>query len=485
MIDSRIVETHISVLFFVGDRVYKLKKPVRFDFIDLSTREARERICHREVELNRRLSPDVYLGVLDVVDGDGTKIDHIVEMRRMPEERKLSALVASGRDVRECLRSLAREIAAFHAAAATSEDIDSAGRWTSVRRAWNQNLAEMERFAGPIVNREALERADEMAHRYLDGRRPLFEHRVAQRCIRDGHGDLLSDDIFCMDDGPRVLDCIEFDDRLRYGDVLADVAFLAMDLQRLGAAPEARYFLDLYREFSGETYPQSLVHHYIAGRALVRSKVACLSYEQGNEAKDIEASTLLEMAVQHLDEARIRLVLVGGLPGTGKSTLAAGLSDATGWALLRSDEVRKDLAGMGHAERAAAEFRRGVYSNEMTERTYDALLQRTRALLQHGESVIVDASWLRTEHREKGGELAREISTDLYQLRCVLDADEAAQRIRARTRDVSDADERIAAIMAARADPWADATEIETDSSPKECVKRALAATSLSLSAAR
>lgn len=472
----RVAETHISVLFFVGDRVYKLKKPVRFAFVDLSTRAARKQMCHREVELNRRLAPDVYLGVLDILDAEGHAVDHLVQMRRLPDDRRLAGLVRSGREVSHCLRRVARLVAAFHAAAPTSGEIAAAGGPEAVRELWRDSFAEMEPFVGSVLDAEVFEGLRSGTEHYLEGRGPLFERRVAEGRIRDGHGDLLAEDIFCLEDGPRVLDCIEFDDRFRYGDVLADVAFLAMDLERLGAVDEARRFLAWYREFSGETYPQSLADHYIAYRALVRSKVACLKHEQGGGDTG-EARTLLALAGEHTDRASVRLVLVGGLPGTGKSTLAAGLSDRTGWTVLRSDEVRKELAGMGHGKRTHEHFGEGIYSEEMTQATYDELLTRARRLLELGESVIADASWLRARHRDAAAAVARETASELVQLRCDVASDIAVERMRRRLAeggDASDADALIAATMAASMDEWTESVEIPTEGPLDSALDRAL-----------
>jgi len=474
---ASVAETHISILFFVGDRVYKLKKPVRFGFIDLSTREARRRLCHREVELNRRLAPDVYLGVVDVVDQQGRTIDHLVEMVRLPDDRRLATQIRQDTDVGPCLRALARKMAAFHQSASTSDAIASAWDWQSVRAKWRENFTEMTRFVGDPLDPDVFARVRASADRYLEGRSPLFDSRVAEGRISDGHGDLLAEDIFCLDDGPRVLDCIEFDDRLRYGDVLADVTFLAMDLERLHADDEARSFLDWYREFSGDTYPQTLSDHYIAYRALIRCKVACIKHEQGDATKRREATELLDLADAHLESARVRLVLVGGLPGTGKSTLAAGLSDATGWTVLRSDEVRKDLAGLAHKPSAHESFGHGIYSSEMTDQTYEELIRRARRLLALGESVVLDASWLNSRHRESAASVALETHSDIYELRCTLEAKCARDRMRLRARggmDASDADERIAAAMAVNVDRWPKAVEISTGDEPAACVARAL-----------
>src|SRR4249919_4003009 len=213
-----IVETHISSLVFDGDLVHKRKKSVQFAFVDLSTPERREAVCRREVELNRRFSRDVYLGV-----------------------------------------------------------------------------------EGAIVAR-----IEDLSHRYLNRRSGLLNERIARGRIVDGHGDLLAEDIFCLADGPRILDGLEFDDRLRWGDVLYDVGFLAMDLERLGRADLAGALMDWYREFSAETHPESLQHHYVAYRALVRSKISCL---RGSAADLHEARTYLAQCLSHLRAGQIRLVI--------------------------------------------------------------------------------------------------------------------------------------------------------------------------------
>jgi aminoglycoside phosphotransferase family enzyme/predicted kinase len=476
---SDVRETHVSVVFFVGDRVYKLKKPVALDFLDFSTRARREQACHREVELNRRLAPDVYLGVLDVLDAEGRPRDHLVEMRRMPDARRLASLVSTGVDVDQCLRETARVVAAFHSRADTSPDVAHQGRVGSVRGRWESNFVTMRPLLAPTGLDPAIAAAVEtMAARYLDGRERLFEQRIADGKIRDGHGDLLADDIFCLDDGPRILDCIEFDDALRYGDVLADVAFLAMDLERLGNADLGARFLGWYREFSAETYPESLAHHYVAYRADVRAKVACLRVAQGDTAARETAGRLLHLAHDHLRRSRISLTLVGGLPGTGKSTLASGLADDRGWTVLHSDEVRKDLAGLGHTARRGDGYREGLYDERATAATYDALLTRARVLLGLGESVVLDASWTDERQRIAARALAHDTASDLVELACRTPINVARLRLEARGRagtDASDATGVIADHMAASADPWPSATTIDTSTSPEEALAAAIA----------
>ncbi len=316
-----VLETHISTVAFDGDIVHKRKKEVRFPFIDLSTPERREAICRREVELNRRFSPDVYLGVEEVVDDDGVVVDHAVRMRRMPADRRLSTLARGTADIGSCLRQIARLIAIAHAEGLTNAEISSVATTSALLRLWHQNLVELEPFAPEPLDRGTLAEIGTLADRYLTGRARLLEDRIRRGCVVDGHGDLLADDIYCLDDGPRVLDCLEFDDRLRWGDVLYDVGFLAMDLERLGRPDLAQAFMAWYREFSAETHPESLAHHYVAYRALVRSKISCL---RGSSADHDEARAYLAQCARHLQSGRLRLVLIGGLPGSGKSTARDG-----------------------------------------------------------------------------------------------------------------------------------------------------------------
>jgi aminoglycoside phosphotransferase family enzyme/predicted kinase len=460
-----VTETHISVLISLGDRVYKLKKPVSFGFVDFSQREMRRRACHREVELNRRLAPDVYLGVADVVGEDGAVCDHLVVMRRMPADRRLAALVRSGAEIDGELRDIARRLAVFHAAAATGPEIAAAARVENVGALWERSFTQIHAFVGPVLDPKVCNRVEWLVRRYLTGRAALFDHRIALGAARDGHGDVQAEDIFCLDDGPRILDCIEFADELRYGDVLADVAFLAMDLERLGAPAAATSFVRHYEELAGTTFPASLLHHYIAARAHVRAKVACLRHDQGDPEAATEARDLLGLARRHLEAARVRLVLIGGLPGTGKSTVADRLAGATGWTLLRSDEIRKDLAGVAHIPPAPAAPGEGLYGPRFTGVTYAALLERAAGALERGESVILDASWADARHRDAAASLARSTASDLVELCCRAPADLADRRIRARLArrdDQSDATPEVAAAMAARFDPWPTSIGLDT-----------------------
>jgi aminoglycoside phosphotransferase family enzyme/predicted kinase len=466
---AELAETHISVIIFVGDRAYKLKKPIRTAFLDYSTRAAREEICHEEVALNRRLAPDVYLGVVDMLSPNGEKLDHLVAMRRMPSDRRLSTLVEDGSATPAELTSVARTVAAFHATACRGPHIDDAASPEALRHLWSQNFRELMEFSGSYLDADLLGQVEGMALTYLAGRDRLFRDRIARGQVVDGHGDLLAADIFCLDDGPRVLDCLEFDESLRFGDVVLDVAFLAMDLERLGRPDLTRQFLDAYREFSAETHPRSLEHHYIAYRALVRAKVACLLAAGGRPSARDEASALMDLCARHLYQGRIHLVTVGGTPGTGKTTLADQLGRCLGWTVLRSDELRKEHAGLPALDRAAAPFGEGIYSAALTAATYAELLSRAQIALAHGESVVLDATWASATHRADARRVARSAHAELTELRCQCPSALAVSRLTARLGtglDASDADAAVEARIRGGFDAWPEAHPVDTTASP-------------------
>jgi aminoglycoside phosphotransferase family enzyme/predicted kinase len=486
-------ETHTAVLFFLGDRVYKLKKPVGLGFVDFTTTAARRRGCEREVALNRRFAPDVYLGIAEVrcpgafpgafaggpADGDAGgsgEPEPLVVMRRMPAERRLADMVRRGADVEDPLRAVARLLAARHADAPRGPDVVREGTRDALAGRWEASFAEVRDLADELAPPDGLAETERLVRRYLRGREVLFQTRIRQGRVVDGHGDLLAEDVFCLDDGPRVLDCLEFDDRLRHVDGLDDAAFLAMDLERLGAPDAAAFFLARYSEYSGDPAPPSLWHHYVAYRAFVRAKVSLIQAAQGAPDAEPRAQRLVTATLHHLRASAVRLVLVGGLPGRGKSTLSGALADRLGVTLLSSDRLRKELAGVPVEQPSAAPYGEGLYTPEWTRATYAALLDRAAALLSSGESVVLDASWTDPEQREAARRVAERTSADLVALHCRTSGDVAAFRLANRPRGTSDAGPEVAAVMEAREPPWTEAVSVDTGGPLQAAVDRALAA---------
>jgi uncharacterized protein len=259
-----------------------------------------------------------------------------------------------------------------------SPQISQRGSRYAVRQRWHDNVGELRAAArGDLVPRIDLEKTALLADRFQAGRQPLFDARIRAGRVVDGHGDLLAGDIFCLHDGPRILDCLDFDDQLRWLDGLDDAAFLAMDLEQLGAPHLAEEFTRWYGEYSADPAPGALRHHYVAYRAVVRAKVACIRAGQGDSAAPGQARHLLSAALRHLRAGAVTLVMIGGPPGTGKSALAGAMADRLGFTVISSDRIRKELAGIAPDEHVPAEYDTGIYTRSWTERTYAEMLSRT------------------------------------------------------------------------------------------------------------
>lgn len=472
-----IAETNISVLRVAGDKVYKTKQPRTFPFVDQKSLTDRQRLCHQEVELNRRFSPDVYVGVEDITDG-GETVDVAVVMERMSSERSLTRLLEAGVDVEECVKDVARQMAIYHQSAPRSAHISEAGTYGAVKELWRLSLQEMEAFVPSLLDPSVFREVSNRSAQYLAGRQTLFDFRVGLGLIVDGHGDLLADDIYCLKDGPRLLDCLEFDERFRFSDVLLDLAFLAMDLKRLGHAHLAKVFVDEYVDLAGEHHPTSLTHHYIAYRALVRCKVQCYRAQSGVVGAAQQASLLLALAANSLSLGEVRLIVVGGLPGTGKTTVAEMMSAHCSWTVLSTDAIRREIAGVPAGDQAYGE---GSHDPAVTKRTYDTLLRRAKAALSLGESVILDASFADETWRDAARDLAHQTQAVPVEICCAAPAAVTHERISRRRQHaaphqtlLSDATPAIAATMAEHFSLWPTAIVLDTTGSKPITLAKAL-----------
>ena len=472
-----VVETHISTLFLTEDRVYKLLKPVANGFLDHRCSASRIDAANKEIKLNRRLAPDVYLGDAAVIE-DGELVDRMIVMQRLPADRSLTAIIRRGELSTEIIRSLARTIAVFHASLSPETGPTVPGSLQTQRQNWEDSFREMEPFVGHVLDAADNNRIVELVRTYLDTHGELFDRRITEGCIRDGHGDLLADDIFVLDDGPRILDCLAFRDDLRIGDVLSDVAFLAMDLHRLAGPDAARELMRHYQEFTAEKHPASLAHHYVAYRAHIRSKVACLRWQQGEPQFAAVARMYHRLALDQLERAEARLVLVGGGPGTGKTTVANGLAELFGWTVLSSDLVRKNLATDNPDSHHIAKPDVGIYTADITDATYDELVREAKVLLGSGESVVLDASWTSAKQRDKAAEVAAEAQATFIAFECQVDPAVARERVARRLADgwsPSDATPEIVDHLAALHDPWDTARPLDTSRELQVTIAEAVA----------
>jgi aminoglycoside phosphotransferase family enzyme/predicted kinase len=446
-LDVRVRETHTGVVILLGDRAYKIKKPVSTDFLDFSTVDNRQHACEREVILNRRLAPSSYLGVAQYFGAAGEPSEPVIEMRRYPDSARLAFLVEAGEPVLAHLYVIAEMLAQFHREAARGAEIDAEGSVEAISARWHQNLTELDQHGGDCIGSEPVAEMTRLVDRFIAGRSALFQNRIYGGRIVDGHGDLLADDIFCVPGGPALLDCLEFDDRLRYVDCIDDAAFLAMDLEFLGRKDLGDAFVDEYRSRAGDSAPVTLTNFYIAYRAVVRAKVDCIRVMQGHQEARAHALRHIDIAVRRLRAATVRLVLVGGGPGTGKTTLSNALSERIDAHVISTDDVRRQLQRAGSLHGTAGELDKGLYSPENVSKVYDECLRQAGQLLRRGTSVILDGTWRDPYQREGARKLAGDNAVPLVELTCSLPLEVAAARIEGRVESSSDATPQIAAAL--------------------------------------
>ncbi|OBH25926.1 hypothetical protein A9X03_12620 [Mycobacterium sp. E1715] len=464
-------ETHTGVVILAGDRAYKAKKPVLTDFLDFRAPQQREHACRREVELNGRLSPDSYLGVAHLTDPLGGPAEPVVVMRRYRDEDRLAHLVAhdTAESVHRVLDAVAAVLARFHERAERGERIDAQGGAGAIEGRWRENLSELERYASqsiPGVEADDVDLLRRLVAQFVAGRSRLFERRIREGRIVDGHGDLLADDIFWVGGSPALLDCLEFDDRLRHVDCIDDAAFLAMDLEFLGRRDFGDHFLRRYAEHAGRAAPRALADFYIAYRAGVRAKVDCVRVSQGSPGASGDAARHLAIATRHLQSGTVRLALVGGNPGTGKSTVARGLAESFDAQLISTDDVRRELRDSGAIAGEPGVLNAGLYSPDQVTVVYETALSRARRLLGEGHSVILDGTWRDPRTREQAHRLATETHSALVEFVCSATADVAADRIKTRPAGTSEVTPEIAAALAAGHADWVGAHRIDTSRRP-------------------
>jgi aminoglycoside phosphotransferase family enzyme/predicted kinase len=457
-------QTHISYVFIAGDAVYKTKKPVDFGFINQVALQDRERFCQEEVRLNRRLAPDVYLEVVPVVrtfddgrfavEAPGRLVEWAVKMRRLPHDRTLDRVLASEGAPPHLAEQLVRRLIAFHEAAAVVPNDPSFAGGAGERAWWAREYGEAAGFIGATWREEDAAETRAFFDSTIEADQVLFDVRLAQGRVVEGHGDLQAKHVYLLDgtDSLAIIDCIEFTDwfHFRYLDVGYDIGFLAMDLEAQGYADlgdevAGRYLAAACDETMGVLQP---LHR--AFRAFVRGKVESIGAVAA-EIPDEERRRLHDSASRYFRlaaefgqrRARPCVVVMAGLPATGKSTVAGTLAARIGAAYVSSDATRKQLAGLNPRARVPEERHAEVYGPEMNERTYSEVRRRAAMHLEAGRPVILDAMHGRAEERLAAVELAREHGVPAVIAELRLDDGDARRRIEGRSDDplrTSDAD---------------------------------------------
>lgn len=493
----QVEETHISWVFLGGDRAFKVKKPVDFGYLDFSTLEKRKAACEKEVELNRRLSPEVYLGVLPVnlgLDGkhhlgnSGELVDWAIQMVRQPGERRGDRLLATGGLTIGHLENLAEHLAAFHAEGRCDARTSQYGRQDAVLRNVEENFIQSRVILSNALGPDGAYRVEADLLEFIRDNPGLFQRRVEQGRVRDGHGDLRLSQIYFPEDGKAViLDCIEFNDRFRYGDVCSDIAFLAMDLAVRGREDLAENFLAAYAGASGDYELYGMVDFYACYRACVRGKIAGYA-ALDPEAPAAERSAAGEKARRYFEFALDRLglpaahkpvIAFGGGMGTGKSTLASALGHRLAAPVLASDRIRKQRAGLGLLTPREEGLWKGLYSPNRSEQVYSEIRHCAEVIAHSGRPVIVDASFRSRAQRKDVRELAFRMGRPYYLFVCRANEDTVRERLRRRALSpgISDGRESIAAEFQASwetLDPAEEAIEVDTTQPLEVCLTQVL-----------
>ena len=437
-------ETHISHVFLTDDLVYKVKKAVRFSFLDYSTLGKRRHFLNQELRLNRKLAPSVYLAVMPIsfdstgwqLGGLSEPVEYTLVMRRLPERRMLPFLLDSGQLTPEMMRAVAEVLAPFHAGAAQVKRGAVFHYPSSIQKGWEDNLAELQPFSGTSIDGDTLAALQKFGAQFIDSHHDLFMRRLNEGWIRDVHGDLHCEHVCFAPEGIQIFDCIEFSQQLRSCDLASEIAFLLMDLEARGGGAMVRPFLTRYLELLHDPDLPVLLPYYQCYRALVRGKVETLRSggPNSNAPRYFRYATRFTWL-----SSKPFLLIVCGLTGSGKSTLAQELGERLGMPVINSDTVRKAIAGK-HGPQVVP-FNEEIYSPDMTEKTYSKIAREAEKRILEGEGAILDATFGQKAHRQKIVRLAEKHRVPLILIHCVASDETTEKRLaqrQAEGKDISD-----------------------------------------------
>jgi hypothetical protein len=460
------LQTHISSVFLTGEFVYKLKKPVNFGFLDFSTLELRKLYCRAEVELNSRLAPEIYLRAAPItfdgehlaLEGEGEEVDWVVVMRELDERLLGTQVNARGELGTTHMDALVNVLVPFYATAATGNGIDRYGEIEAVKFNTDENFDQTESHIGKLISRERFDHIVGWTNAFYVERAALFNRRIAEGRIRESHGDLHLGNIF-FEKPPVIFDCIEFNERFRCGDVAVDLAFLAMDLDFNGRPDLATHLIDGYVQASGDTELVELLDFYKCYRAYVRAKIACFTSvdpaldDTAKRKQRNLARRYFGLAYHYAGGVdKPSLVVLYGLMGSGKTSIARHLREGHGWHMLSTDAIRKQISGVGEATRVYVPYNEGLYSPDMNSRTYAEVCERAENLLLGGFDVVIDGAFKRQEERVPVIELARRSGARLVFLRTTCGVDEQHRRLTKRQQHDTRSDGRVELMEHQRAD---------------------------------
>lgn len=445
-VPTKRIDTHISVVFLAADRVLKIKRAVRLPFLDNSTLEQRRRCCEEELAVNARNAPDIYRRVVAItrevdglaLDGKEPVVEWAVEMARFDERQTLDHLAAAHALPPNAADELAEAMRISHARA----PVRDGSTWlASIGPIIDRNTARFREERG--LPASDVERLHQLSHRQLQAHLTQMQRRASSGLVRRCHGDAHLANIVMIDGKPVLFDAIEFDPVIATTDLLYDLAFPIMDLLHFGEAAAANRLFNGYLQAAWSDHGDALalLPLFLSIRAAVRALVSCTKYDldPDDPACRADARAYFALALQLITPAKPRLIAIGGRSGTGKSVLARGLAGgiapAPGAVLLRSDVIRKQLAGVDALTRLPA----SAYTRESSDHVYGEMFERARKVIAQGHSAILDAAFLMETERETAAAIANAAGVAFHGIFLTAAPEVRVQRIGQRRADASDA----------------------------------------------
>jgi aminoglycoside phosphotransferase family enzyme/predicted kinase len=461
VISVQLIQTHISYVALTGSYAYKVKKPVNFGFLDFSTLDKRKYFCEEELRLNKRLCPDMYLDVLPItktdstleLDGDGPIVEYVLKMKEFPQECIMTNMLQQGKISEETIDRLCTILVDFYNTQEPTEEIIKYGELPSVKQNVDENFDQTKPMIDLTVPKETFWFIKELVAKFFERKKEVFGCRMKEGRIYDCHGDLHSGNIALVDDDIHIFDCIEFNDRFRFCDVASDIGFLAMDLDYLNYPYLSSHFIQKYVEKSHDTSVYSVLNFYKSYRAFVRGKVH--GFQLNDPHIDLaKKNSLVETAKKYFDLSRYYarlfsldlkknkplLILVAGLSGTGKSTVAHKIAVDYHATEINTDVVRKEASGIDRYEQHHDQFNTGLYDPKKIDNTYEQVMERASTFLKKGENVVLDATFQKRKYREMAHHIAGKHHAALIVIQCICPDDVIKKRLddRMRKKSVSD-----------------------------------------------
>ncbi len=457
-----VLQTHISYVFLTGKYAFKVKKPVNFGFLDFSTLEKRRYYCEEELRLNQRLCPDLYLEVVPItrvnggleLAGNGKVVEYAVKMQQFPGDRIMKQVLETEGVGVDVIWDICSRLVAFYNDNPSNDEITKYGALDAVKQNIDENFEQTQSKIGITIDKPTFNQLKKVNARFFTENEQVFSQRQQGGFIHDCHGDLHSGNIVLADE-VLIFDCIEFNKRFRFCDVASDIGFFAMDLDFLNYPYLSSEFIQCYIEKSGDTTVFSVLNFYKCYRAYVRGKVAGFRLDDPQIQKtdkqeaitaaqayfDLSAYYCSLMDIE-LSKKQPLLFLVGGLTGTGKSTVAGKIAVDYGAELVNTDVVRKEMAGIDKYEPHRDAFNTGLYDPKNIDQTYEQVVKKAQEYLEAERNVVLDATFVYQRHRQLAQTLAHHLEIPLIVIECVCNPKIVKQRLEKRMQEKTVSDGR-------------------------------------------